>query len=197
MPEHTIVAEASMDPAHAALRDHFLGWQCRIRQHAIRQADGQPSAGMRPTVTVTEADTLGSITVLIVKQDSADITAEFRHMVRKTHDPASRFVSALKFMSAAYYQRAPEFSDLLTALFGPESQTAHQLLASGQCRLAFEQYQQRYWLPCTVHRLAESDSHYQATYWHNSLFNPTLPGSVEILGFRPDWARAKAEPGVS
>jgi hypothetical protein len=197
MTEHTITVQAPTDPAHAALRDHFLGWQCRIRQYAVRQADGRPSAGMRPSVIVTGAGTLGSITVLIVKRDSTDITAEFRHMARKTHDPADRFASALKFLSAAYYQRGPEFSDQLTALFGSGSQMAHRLLSNGRCRLDFEQYRQRYSLPCTAHRLAESDPHYQATYWHNSLFNPSLPGEVEILGFRPDWARAEADPGAS
>ena len=33
-----------------ALRDHFLAWQCRIRQIAMRQDGGRPSPGMRPRV---------------------------------------------------------------------------------------------------------------------------------------------------
>ena len=35
---------------------------------------------------------------------------------------------------------------------------------------------------------------FQATYWHNALFNPALPGSVRVLGFQPDWSRAEADP---
>ena len=35
------------------LRDHFLAWQCRIRQIAMRQDGGRPSPGMRPRVLNT------------------------------------------------------------------------------------------------------------------------------------------------
>jgi hypothetical protein len=45
-----------------------------------------------------------------------------------------------------------------------------------------------------VAELDESDPAWQLTYWHNSLFNPALPGDVRILGFKPDWACATAEP---
>ncbi|MCH7795324.1 MAG: hypothetical protein IH900_09330, partial [Proteobacteria bacterium] len=51
------------EAAQAALRDHFLGWQCRLRQMAVRQAGGRPTSGMRPEVRLAEADTpLGAIT---------------------------------------------------------------------------------------------------------------------------------------
>jgi hypothetical protein len=40
--------------AEAALRDHFLGWQCRIRQYAVRHGGGRPSSGMRPSVSLWE-----------------------------------------------------------------------------------------------------------------------------------------------
>ena len=36
--------------AAAALRDDFIGWQCRLRQHSARQAVGKPLDGMRPRV---------------------------------------------------------------------------------------------------------------------------------------------------
>ena len=35
-------------PPADRIRDHFLGWQCRIRQIAMRQEGGRPSPGMRP-----------------------------------------------------------------------------------------------------------------------------------------------------
>jgi hypothetical protein len=36
-----------------------------------------------------------------------------------------------------------------------------------------------------VESLADESEFFQATYWHNRLFNPTLPGQVRILGFTP------------
>ena len=184
-----------LEAAQAALRDHFLGWQCRLRQLAVREAGGRPTSGMRPEFRLgAEGPPLGAITTLILRRAPAEATAQFRHMVRKTQDPAERYDAALQMLAAAYYQRPREFSDRLTALFGPGSEIAGQLLAAGRCRLAFEQYSQSYALPCSVRALAEDDPAYQATYWHNALFNPALPGGVRVLGFQPDWARAEADP---
>ena len=185
------------EAAQAALRDHFLGWQCRLRQMAVRQAGGRPTSGMRPEVRLAEADTpLGAITTLIVRREPREATAQFRHLVRKTQDPAERHDAALETLAAAYYQRPREFSDELTALFGPAPGLADQLLAAGRCVLDFAQYSQRYRLPCAARNLGEDEPAFQATYWHNALFNPALPGGVRVLGFQPDWARAEAEPGV-
>ena len=60
--------------------------------------------------------------------------------------------------------------------------------------MAFEQQNQRYDLVCEVWPLTKSEPLYQATYWHNALFNPNLMGDPEILLFKPDWARSRAEP---
>ncbi|MCH7795483.1 MAG: hypothetical protein IH900_10150 [Proteobacteria bacterium] len=186
-----------LEAAQAALRDHFLGWQCRLRQMAVRQAGGRPTSGMRPEVRLAEADKpLGAITTLIVRREPREATAQFRHLVRKTQDPAERYDAALETLAAAYYQRPREFSDELTALFGPAPGLADQLLAAGRCVLDFAQYSQRYRLPCAARNLGEDEPAFQATYWHNALFNPALPGGVRVLGFQPDWARAEAEPGV-
>ena len=32
-----------------------------------------------------------------------------------------------------------------------------------------------------------SHARYQATYWHNRLFNPNRPAAVKVLVFTPDW----------
>ena len=184
--------------AEAALRDHFLGWQCRIRQYAVRHGGGRPSSGMRPALRLPEAGSeLGPITVLIVKRAPEETTDQFRHLARKTHDPAERHDGALNFLAAAYHQRPRDFSDEPTALFGPESEIADRLLAAGRCRLSFEQYRQTYDLPCAVRRLADDDPAFQATYWHNALFNAALPAGVRVLAFQPDWRAARADPPIS
>ncbi len=186
-----------LEAAQAALRDHFLGWQCRLRQLAMREAAGRPTSGMRPTVTAPgEAEPLGQITVLLLKREPEEATAQFRHMARKTHDPAERLEAALKHLQAAYYQRAHEFTDVMTALFGPGAAIARRLTGIGGCLLDFAQYNQSYRIPCGIAPLDRAHPAYQATYWHNSLFNPHLPGDIQILAFTPDWSRADAQPAV-
>ena len=183
--------------AQAALRDHFLGWQCRLRQLAVRETEGRPTLGMRPTLSCAGQDENGGrITVLIVPRAPEETTAEFRHLVRRTHDPAERYKDALKFLAAAYYQYPQDFSDEITALFGPGSALAERLLSDGRCRLGFEQYSQRYALSCLVRALPESAPAFQAAYWHNSLFNPEIPAGIQVLAFQPDWATAEADPPV-
>ena len=184
-----------LDSAQAALRRHFLGWQCRIRQRQMRHAGGQPSAGMCPQATIAGSeDRPARIVVLISHEDSYDDTAKFRHMVRKTHDPKERLEGAIRELSAAYFQYPDDFSDVMTALFGPGSEIAAALLAAGRCKLHFDQYAQKYDIPCRVALLAESDPAWQATFWHNSLFNPNIPAGVQILALTPDWAEAQADP---
>lgn len=197
MSDETSATVIQLAAAQEALRDHFLGWQCRLRQLSVRQAGGRPTTGMRPAVALPgEDEAAGRLTVLIVQREPDEATAEFRHMARRTHDPAERYNSVLKFLAAAYYQHPQDFAGELTALFGPGSELAGRLLAAGRCTLYFGQYAQRYVLPCRVRSLQEAEPAYQATYWHNRLFNPDLPANLRILGFRPDWAHALADPPV-
>ncbi len=84
-----------LEAAQAALRDHFLGWQCRLRQISVREAGGRPTSGMRPELRLmAEGPPLGAITTLILRREPAEATAQFRHMVRKTQDPAERYDGA-------------------------------------------------------------------------------------------------------
>ena len=180
-----------LKPAAAALRDEFIGWQCRLRQLAVREAGGRPSAGMRPRVTtVAGAEVAAGIVVLIVHRDPDHSTRLFRHQVQKTPDPIERYDKALEILAASHFQHPREFSDVMPALFGPASALPDRLLGLGRCGLDFAQYGQGYRLPCTVDELAVADPFYQATYWHNSLYNPNLPPGLRILAFTPDWTRA-------
>lgn len=187
-PPHNLVLTAQ---AAAALRDDFLGWQCRIRQLSVRQTGGRPTPGMRPRVLTAQGDELSpGIVVLIVEQDSADSTALFRHQYLKTNDPIERYDKVLEILAGGYFQQPARFADVVTASFGPESTLAQRLLVHGSCVLAFEQYAQAYRLPCRVAELANDDDLYQATYWHNRMFNPNMPPGVRVLAFTPDWSHA-------
>ena len=149
------------DVAAQQLRDDFLGWQCRLRQLSARQAGGRPLDGMRPKVLSPAGDLLSAgVIVLLVEQDPVNTTRMLRFNCQKTHDPIERYDKVLELLSAAYFQYPKTFSDEMTALFGPASE------------------------------LPESHDFFQATYWHNHMFNANMPPSIRVLGFKPDWPHA-------
>jgi hypothetical protein len=185
-----------MEAAAEALKAEFIGWQCRLRQIAMRQGGGRPTSGMRPRALSPAGDEIApAITVLLNKADPSHATTLFQFLVRKTEDPIERYDKALEVMAGLYFQRPHEFGDTLTALFGEESAIAGRLLSFGACILEFAQFSQSYRLPARVRRLAETDPLFQATYWHNRLFNPRMPPGVSVLSFAPDWTHASGEGG--
>lgn len=186
-----------LEPAAQALRDEFLGWQCRIRQLAVRESGGRPSSGMRPRVATADGEEIApGVTILIVPEEPWESAQLFRHQYLKTQDPVERYAKALELTAAAYFQHPREFSDVMTALFAADSGLADRLLRLGRCILDFAQFSQTYRIPCTVEQLPTDDGFYQATYWHNGLYNPNLPAGVRILAFTPDWSRASGQAGA-
>ena len=184
-----------LDRANEQLRDRFLVWQCRIRQISMRSHDGRPTGGMTPLVSATDKNApVGRTVTVLCKRPEHSVTMELRHLARRTHDPAERRENALKFLAERYYQSPREFSDVLTASFPPGSDTAATLLEHRECRLAFEQFSQRFNVHCTARRLSRNNPLREATFWHNLLFNPGLSADCIILGFEPDWARSEIDP---
>jgi hypothetical protein len=181
-----------LEGEQAALCGDFLGWQCRLRQMAMRHDSGRPSPGMRPRITLPDGRVLPPIVVLITKREPDEVTAQFRHMVLKTNDPADRYANAIRLLQAGYYQHPGEFSDVLSALFSPESSLSRALLEAGRGELLFEEHNQVFRVPADIRLLDESHPIFQATYWHNRLFNPAMPGQVDVLAFLPDWSQAEA-----
>lgn len=176
------------DAAASALRGEFLHWQCRLRQISARQAGGRPTEGMRPRVLSPSGEELSTgVVVLMVERDPVNNTAMMNFQHHKTMDPIERYDKILEFLSAGYFQHPENFSDVLTALFGAEHSLPSTLLHHGHCVLEFEQFSQAYRLPCTVTELAKDHPSFQATYWHNAMFNPNMPPDVRILAFAPDW----------
>jgi hypothetical protein len=186
-PNNVVLTKA----AAQLLRGEFIGWQCRVRQLAARQAGGRPSAGMRPRVVSRAGDELAAaVVVLITETDPENSTQQFKYQVLKTQDPNERYDAVLELLQGPYFQQPARFCDVLTALFAQGSELAAQLLAHGRCVLEFDQTSQGYRIPCTVARLPPAHPRHQATYWHNRLFNEHLPPGVEVLAFTPDWAHA-------
>ena len=185
----------SAAPRAERLRDHFVGWQCRIRADAMRRRSGRPSPGMRPQVLSPAGEELASaVTTLLARREAASFAPEFRHLARRTHDPRDRRDAALALLAERYYQHARDFSDLLTATFSAGSALADDLVSEGRCILTFAQDSQRYELPCSVSLLRGDDPRRDETWWHNALFNPQLPPDIPVLAFAPRWLEATADP---
>lgn len=179
------------------MRDAFLRWQCRVRQIMMRDDAGRPGEGIMPAVTLAGTDApLGHIITVMSKSPAHSKTPEMRHMATKTQDPAAIRESALKFFSEFYYQKASEFADILTATFPPDSAGAKQIRRAETATLTFDAFGQRFDLKCRVWKLTEKNPLWQATYWHNRLFNPGLPETTVILGFEPDWDASTSEPEI-
>lgn len=183
------------DPSVFRLRDHFLGWQCRVRQHAMRMEGGRPPSAARPRVEAENGTVVAeAVTLLLVKRAPEEDTALFRHMVARTNDPAERYQKAVAYLCGDYYQQPRTFADMLCGLFGPVSRTAQRLLDEGRCVTRFSQFAQSYRIPCAVDEVGSDEPAWQATYWHNALFNPAMPPGGRVLVFRPRWPEAAADP---
>lgn len=178
------------------LKEYFLGWQCRLRQHAVRKAEGKPSSGMQATLLL-EDKAFGPVNTGLIKKDATAITAEFMHIVKKTHDPNLRQQSAIKLLSSVYYQYPEEFEDCICATFAIDSELAQRILVIGKCQLHFEQYNQKFELSCEVTDIPETDNSYKAVFWHNRMFNPVMPAKIKVLKFTPDWEASRADPPVT
>jgi hypothetical protein len=164
----------------------FIAWQCRLRKQSMRELDGRPTAGMSAGIySISGGDEQGRLNFLIVRKDSGPRTDEFRHVVRKTPDSREWLKNGLRILAELHYHETDQFENRLTALFSLDSSVADALLAAGRCHLKFVENSVDYAFDFDVEALAEEHELFQATYWHNRLFNPTLPGQVRVLGFTP------------
>jgi hypothetical protein len=179
----------------AELKRQFLAWQCRIRQTALRNSGGAPPPGARPRVLERSGKTLlAAMTVLIVPRAPRDSTAFFRFQVSRSHDPREVYRAGVNYLAETFYAQAELFSDELTALFKPESETALRIAAARSCLLDFEQHSRRFTLACRARQLRQTEAAYEATWWHNRIFNTEVPAGAIVLAFKPDWKSAKADP---
>ncbi len=164
----------------------FMSWQCRLRKVSVRELGGRPTSGMNARVySISGGEEQSRMNFLIVKQESADLNSEIRHIIRKTQDSAEWLKNGLRILAERHYLDDFNFSNELTALFSLDSPLADALTRAGECRLKFVENSIEHAFDFTVTEISEQDLAHQATYWHNHLFNPSLPGQVRVLGFTP------------
>ena len=134
---------------------------------------------MRPRVTKLAGFDARAITTVLNKAQPTESIIEFRYLVKKHSDPRERYEAAVTKMQVRYFQYPKTFSDCLTASFAPDTAFVDALTEQGATELEFEQSSQTYVLPVTVERLKKGWPMYDATYWHNALFNPNLSGDAQ------------------
>ena len=152
----------------------------------MRELGGRPTAGMSAGVyAVTGGDEQSRMNFLIMRRETEERTKELRHIVRKTPDSAEWLKHGLRILAERHYHDEDQFENRLTALFGLDSTLGYALTRAGQCRLRFAEGSIEYEFDFDVVSLAQDDPLFEATYWHNHLFNPALPGKVHVLAFTP------------
>ncbi len=164
----------------------FIAWQCRLRKMSMRELGGRPTEGMSAAVySLSGGAEQSRMNFLIVRKCSQERTDEFRHIVRKSPDSSQWVKNGLRILSELHYHEDKEFDNQLTALFSLDSNLGYALIKAGECLLEFSQDSVEHSFDFDVVSLNQDDDLFQATYWHNRLFNPTLPGKVRVLGFNP------------
>ena len=191
MGEKSILSNKGLKKNRHPIQDYFLGWQCRLRQYAMRIGEGRPSSGMRPCVLLKNGTEVASAaTLLLVPDQQQESIQQFRFMAQKTHDPQERFKKAVELLSSSFYQNVEKFSGLMTGVFLKNSGIVKALMKNQYCLLAFDYQQQKFLIPSSVGVLKKKDLEYEFTFWHNYLFNPHLSPEINIISFRPDWHKA-------
>jgi len=195
MEAETIESDSNQKYERVPIQNHFIGWQCRVRQYAMRNGEGRPTSGMRPDVLLEDGKEVASaVTLLLVPDLLQDSIRQFRFMALKTQDPQERYKKAIQLLSSTFYQNVENFSGLMTGVFSMNSETVNRLTKNQRCVLEFDFQQQKFRVPAGIKVLLKNNPEYEFTYWHNFLFNPHLSPDVTVLGFEPDWSDSSADP---
>ena len=92
MEAETIESDSNQKNEQLPIQNHFIGWQCRVRQYAMRNGEGRPTSGMRPDVLLEDGKEVASaVTLLLVPDLLQDSILQFRFMALKTQDPQERY----------------------------------------------------------------------------------------------------------
>ena len=177
------------------IKKYFIGWQCRVRELALRSEQGRPNGGMRPKIVLKNGEVIFPAATLLIVPDQPDQTIrQFRFMAIKTQDPKERYTKALQLLSASFYQDADDFNGEMSGIFSQDSVEVKLLEKHGNCVMEFQYQEQAFKIPCIVRPSHRNEPVYEFTYWHNYLFNPNLSPVVSVLHFKPDWSESMSEP---
>ena len=118
------------------IQNYFIGWQCRVRELALRSENGRPNGGMRPRIKLENGTVVFSAaTLLLFPNLPQQTTKQFRFMALKTQDPQERYTKALQLLSAKFYQNVEEFSGVMSGIFSQSSKGVKTLENHQRCVL--------------------------------------------------------------
>ena len=181
---------------NTALQQEFVGWQCRIRQIAVRNHEGMPMPAMRPRVSTRKGEVLApALTMLLVPEEVGPSLAFLRFQVQKTADHTQTRNAVVGYFAGEFYQLPELFQDEMTAVFAPGSELATRMIKLKEVLLDFSQYNQSYRMFAKVRQLSANDEDRDFSLWHARAFNPNIPNSSIVLGFKPDWRSAIGSTG--
>ena len=69
METETIESDSNQKYERLPIQNHFIGWQCRVRQYAMRNGEGRPTSGMRPNVFMENGEEVSSALTLLLVPD--------------------------------------------------------------------------------------------------------------------------------
>ena len=177
------------------IQNYFIGWQCRVREFALRSEEGRPNGGMRPKIALKNGEVVFPAATLLIIPDHPDQTIrQFRFMALKTQDPKERYTKAMQMLAARFYQKSEDFSGAMAGIFSRFSEEVKALEKDQSCIIEFDYQQQTFKIPCHVSASPKNEPVHEFTYWHNYLFNPNLSPEVTVLHFKPDWSETVSTP---
>ena len=114
MGEKTIEINSGLKKNRLPIQDYFIGWQCRVRQYAMRNGEGRPSSGMRPCVLLKNGTEVSSAaTLLLIPDQQQESIQQFRFMAEKTQDPQERYKKAVELLSSTFYQNVEKIINIV------------------------------------------------------------------------------------
>ena len=61
------------------IQNYFIGWQCRVRELALRSEEGRPNGGMRPQIALKNGEVVfHAATLLIIPEPPDQTIRQFR-----------------------------------------------------------------------------------------------------------------------
>ena len=162
----------------------FVVWQCSLRQRNFRMFSGKPSDGTIAKVLDLKTNkVICDIRSVLIEKNCLNTAKMFEFMIKQTHELELRFDKAVKFLSSEYYNNPRNFEGSFTATFDKNSNVFKKLLKIKKFNVQFFERETGFQFPVTISKLKKNDANWQYTFWHNSLFNPTLNENIEILYF--------------
>ena len=133
------------------IQNYFIGWQCRVRELALRSEEGRPNGGIRPQISLKNGEVVFPAATLLIIPDPPDqYIGQFRFMALKTQDPKETYTKAMQLLAAKFYQNAEDFSGEMSGIFPQSSDEVDELEKHQYCVMKFDYQQQAFKIPCHV-----------------------------------------------